>query len=570
MGQSGFSFLFNLCFPESKGILSLISFKTKHTVFKITKTLSLLSVLAGVLLYSPEARAEVNQELLADKISQSLKSIKNSQYKTVAFSRVRNAGGRLDIDQLIDYTNVKIVRSRHLKVIDRSKLQLILREQQIQLSDFVSASKYKELGKLMGVDLFIYGTIYRDALVLKAIDVQNSSIVWAEIFPLTRNAPEAKLLWELGSSLINSLRKDLERLKKGKINQLSFWALDTGDLFHPRAVMDYLSVAVTKDGNFQVVDRENLNLIAEEQHLNQKAFIDEGNAKKLGELYGVDAFIYGKITRKRNGKIIASLKMLNIFNGVIEWGDLIKLDPSKGNGISGAKRGGVKRLSPSGMGHIPAGPFLLGNNGDPPISSPQLTKKLGAFYLDVSEVTNQNYYQFIRAKNYRAPKGWKMNNTYPSGTEDLPVVGVSWEDSSRYCNYKKKRLPTEEEWEKAARGTRGQKYPWGSRFSREKSVTKESGKKNPAPRNLNTKDVSPYGIRHMGGNVREWVDSWLTPYKSSLMSLPGIKNLFKENKRVIRGGSWATNSEYSQTFFRSSSEPEKKWADVGFRCARSK
>ena len=94
--------------------------------------------------------AQVDSEVLAGRIADSLSTIKDPRYRTAAFSRVRNAGTQVNVNELIDYANVKIVRGRRLRVVDRSKLNLILKEQQIQLSDFVSAKKYKELGKLLG------------------------------------------------------------------------------------------------------------------------------------------------------------------------------------------------------------------------------------------------------------------------------------------------------------------------------------------------------------------------------------------------------------------------------------
>ncbi|HEX7926306.1 MAG TPA: CsgG/HfaB family protein, partial [bacterium] len=283
-------------------------------------------LLLAWLLLSPTPVRAADIDKLSDRIATSLQDIKDPQYRTVAFSRVRQAGSDLDIDTLIDYVNVKVVRARRLRVIDRSKLQLILKEQQIQLTDFISTQKYKDLGQLMGVDLFVYGTVYRDALVLKAIDVQNSAIAWADWFALEDVAPQAGALQSLASGTVTSLQKDAPRLRQEKMRLVSFWGVDTAGLFPPEAVMDYLSVGITKEGTFRVVDRENIRLIAEEQQLNQAAFIDEKNAKRLGELYGVDGFLYGTLSRRPEGGYLASLKLMNIYNGVIEWADLIRLD----------------------------------------------------------------------------------------------------------------------------------------------------------------------------------------------------------------------------------------------------
>ena len=259
------------------------------------------------------ARAIVGTEELAERIANSLKSnLTSPKFKTVAISRILSGKTSFNVRELIDFTNIKIVRGRRLQVVDRSKLELILKEQSVQLAEFVSADKYQELGKLMGVDLFIYGTFYKDALVLKGIDVQNSAIVWADMFPLTSNSSDNQLMKALGNELVQSMDKDLTQLKKARIRLLSFWNLETSNELSPRMLMDFLSVAITKSRRFKVVDRENIKLITAEQQLNQSVFIDQKNAKRLGELYGVDAFIYGGIKRRADGSYLASLKMMNI------------------------------------------------------------------------------------------------------------------------------------------------------------------------------------------------------------------------------------------------------------------
>ena len=132
-------------------------------------------------------QTRVDTEALADRIANSVNELVGN-YRTIAISRIKQRSRKraIDLEQLIDYTNVKIVRGERFQVTDRSKLQLILKEQKIQLSEFVSPNDYRELGKLLGVELFVYGTVYDEALILKAIDVQNSSIAWAGCIRSTR------------------------------------------------------------------------------------------------------------------------------------------------------------------------------------------------------------------------------------------------------------------------------------------------------------------------------------------------------------------------------------------------
>ncbi len=530
---------------------------------RLPKGLLLALVFAGLVAgwAGRPVRAAPDIETLASQIADSIQQIPDKKYQTIAFSRVRQAGGSaIDVDTLIDFTNVKIVRGQRLRVVDRSKLQLILKEQSVQLQDFVSAQKYQELGKILGVDLFLYGTLYRDALVLKAIDVQNSAIAWADSFPVSDAPVEAGLLQSLGQNTVASMNKDLARLQQSKIRLVSFWGVDTGGLFPPEAVMDQLSVALTQDGHFKVIDRENIQLIVQEQQLNQQAFIDEKSAKRLGELYGVDAFIYGTVTRRQDGAVLASLKMLNIFNGVIEWADLIRIEESAAGPRTMPAAGPA---APAGMVYVPAGPFIMGSNtaGD---SAPAHQVLLNAFFIDGAEVANIEYQKFVTERNYRPPVGWS-GNFAPPGSQDLPVVGVNWEDAQQYCRYVGKRLPQEAEWEKAARGTAGQNYPWaGPGFSPGFAVTRESGKKRSDPVQVAGRDVSPYGVKHLAGNVREWVADLFQPYPGGGGSNPGFNR-----ERVVRGGSWATDQRSAAAWFRGSSAPSLAWPDVGFRCTRT-
>jgi formylglycine-generating enzyme required for sulfatase activity len=531
-----------------------------------TARLSVLGVLGLALLGPPGvARAAVDVESLAGRIADSIKdNLADPKFQTVAISRIRQEGASYNVEDLIDFTNVKLVRGRRFKVIDRSKLELILKEQQVQLQDFISTQKYKELGSLTGVDLFIYGTFYRDALVLKGIDVQNSAIVWADFFPITDRVQDAGYLQSLGQGTVASLEKDRDRLKKARIRLVSFWDFDTNNTFSPKSVMDYLSVAITKEGDLRVVDRENIRLITEEQQLNQSVYIDEQSAKRLGELYGVDAFIYGGIKRRPDGSYLASLKMMNIFNGVIEWADLITMREAP---LSAALNGkpGTAPATPPGMVFVPEGPFVMGSNQGQGIAAPQHSVKLYGYFIDETEVSNAEYQRFVESRRYRPPVGWN-GRAFPRGQGDLPVVGVTWEDAKRYCEFVGNRLPSEEEWEKAARGINGVAYPWGSdTFSPGFTVTRESGIKSAVAVHQQTRDVSPYNVRHMAGNVREWTADSLRPYPGG----SGMADPRFSKERVVRGGSWATTYESAVTHYRGSSNPSLAWQDLGFRCARS-
>ena len=510
------------------------------------------------LLFFCEAYA-IDTLALAQKIANSLNQIAhNRKYSTLAFSRIQGTLNKETVKELIDFTENEIVQNRRFRLIDRSKLQLILDEQKFNLTGMVTQDTYKQLGKLLGVDLFVYGRYYKDTIVFKAIDVESSAIVWAEVFQLTDLSKESLTINDLSEKMTNAIRKSLERLKSSKINQLSFWSVKSD--FDSNRIIDYLSVAITQDGNFQVVDRENLKLILEEQKLSMEEFIDENEAKRMGELYGIDAFIYGRITSK-SGSYIASLKMLNIYNGVIEWAKTIRF----GSETNISREVTSQTKSKSGaMIYIPAGLFVMGSNSGSTISTPSFKVPVKAYLIDLTEVSNLEYQQFVRKYKHRPPPSWPRG-IIPKGKENEPVVMVNWKDADRYCKKQGKRLPKEVEWEKAFRGENGRKYPWpGDKFYTNYARTVESGVLGPSAVTYASKDISIYGVQHMAGNVREWVDSYLKPFPGSRYYSSKVGR-----EKVIRGSSWAKTQKEAVGWFRGSSRPTYGWKDVGFRCAKS-
>lgn len=514
----------------------------------------------------------VDTEAVAGRIARSIQQMSGSHYKNLAISRIKqkNSSVSININELIDYTNVKIVRGRRFRVTDRSKLQLILKEQRIQLSEFVSPGEYKELGKVLGVQLFIYGTIYNDTLILKAIDVQTSAIAWADIFPLKSRSDQYLLLSDLSQKFIQSIGRDIETIKKERLNLVSFWDIDTINQFSSEEIMDHLAVAITKDQKLSLVDRENLQMIYQEQKLNQAVFIDESQARRLGELYGVDGFLYGGISIKPDGSYVASLKMMSIFSGVIVWADLIKFSMPERTSSPGLVNPFTKKIqqrlkkrgNSEGMVAIPGGTFIMGSNDPLYNSSPKHIVRVRSFLIDAYEVTNGDYQVFVDKKGHRRPKSW-IGGKYDLALKDYPVVKISWEDAKRYCQFMGKRLPTEAEWERAIRGTEGRKYPWsGTSFSPNFANTREFGARSSLSVFTQNKDVTSEGVFHLAGNVREFVADVYRPYSGSRSSGEFQK------ERVVRGASWAFSAYEAAGFYRGHTRPNLAWPDVGFRCAK--
>jgi len=172
---------------------------------------------------------------------------------------------------------------------------------------------------------------------------------------------------------------------------------------------------------------------------------------------------------------------------------------------------------------IPAGEFLMGSDPKKDKKAdddeqPQHTLYLPDYYLAKTPVTNAQYAAFVQATGHEPPEHWKQKKP-PSGKQEHPVVNVRWHDAVAYCQWlteksiRTYRLPTEAEWEKAARGTDGRIYPWGNQWDEKLCNTSEGGKGGTTPVGAYPDGASPYGLLDMAGNVWEWcATQWGKPY----------------------------------------------------------
>ena len=222
----------------------------------------------------------------------------------------------------------------------------------------------------------------------------------------------------------------------------------------------------------------------------------------------------------------------------------------------------------SGMALIPEGEFVMGSNERWDDEAPEHISSTKAFYMDLNEVTNSDYEKFVVATQQVTPYHWPEGNI-PKRKEQHPVVYVSWFDASNYCKWAGKRLPTEQEWEKAARGQDGLIYPWGNQWALDKSNHPYKNSTGTEPIGSYPEGRSPYGLNDMSGNVWEWVDSYYLPHPGN----PVTRAEYGKDKRVLKGGSWFDCLSYgcglsAPTFNRSFFTPEVKNNSFGFRCAK--
>jgi len=280
------------------------------------------------------------------------------------------------------------------------------------------------------------------------------------------------------------------------------------------------------------------------------------------------------------------------------------------------------------MVKIPAGKFIRGSEKEDkegmqarygfsnPLyldERPQSQIHVDEFWMDVYEVSNRSYKSFILNTNRMMPFSW-VNNGYALAQEKLeamdverlrqialdyfkldmdtrvmdkvalvkamierqkqldalPVSGVNWFDARKYCQWRSARLPSESEWEKAARGPDGLEYPWGNNWDPAITNTGDNGEGEEGITAVGSfeKNKSVYGIYDLSGNVWEWVEDWYKPYEGSTYQ----SEAFGEKNRVIRGGGGGVGHYAISYFFRGAtrqfSEPEMESDDVGFRCAK--
>lgn len=249
---------------------------------------------------------------------------------------------------------------------------------------------------------------------------------------------------------------------------------------------------------------------------------------------------------------------------------------------------------PEGMVRVPAGEFTMGSSEEDKSNhalslglpkpwyadeAPERRVNTKSYYIDKYEVANRQYYIFCQATDHKPPRTWG-GPRYPDGQGDYPVTHINFYDAAAYAQWVGKRLPTEAEWEKAARGVYGALFPWGNQFDPKAANISLSNKRKSHPRPVGSfpRGVSPYGVHDMIGNVWEWVWDYYLPYPGNDYRHPD----FGEKYVIVRGLSHMgvghfPRGEYGKVValmarasYREKLHPFARKDDVGFRCVKDR
>ena len=381
---------------------------------------------------------------------------------------------------------------------------------------------------------------------------------WASLYNV-----EVDLCVELG-------RKDMRMRELAKLRVQDVIELDklAGEAFDIRVnnrafaegevvvVADRMAVRVTKMQDYSLpvpsaAEVLSLEIAALEAHeeLTEDPEPEEGSGKMVAEVARL-----GQQLSTMRGNLIVQHDNAGALGQ--EWDDL-----------ENRRRELLPEANAQRMVMIPAGAFPMGSRGDdsPNNERPVHPVYLQTYYISPFPVTNLEYQEFVNCTGYKAPMHWQRGS-YPTGTGRHPVTNVSWHDAKAYAEWQGARLPTEAEWEKAARGTDERLYPWGPRFGEDRcNCNNMTGGTLPVDEYPNGR--SPHGLWDMAGNVYEWCEDYYDGeyYKNCPNNNP--KGPLSGQERVIRGGSYQENRPAVRTTHREGTGEHITREVQGFRLA---
>ena len=327
-------------------------------------------------------------------------------------------------------------------------------------------------------------------------------------------------------------------------------------------VQTLLEEELGKSGKFDLVERNRVKEVVEEVAFQQSGLTDQGSAVEIGKHLNVDQLIFVQ-THRIYPDYELTLKVVDVASNRILRVEKTSLG-QKTPEIRTAVRKLARRLialsslfSSVEMAFIPSGTFLMGSDRGLADERPPHRISINTFYLDRYEVTHIAFQEFLVTQGKKKRADLK--------DPDHPATMVSWTEASAYCRAQGKRLPTEAEWEYAARGDQNRAYPWGkatpslalARFQTRGTLPADSL---PA-------GATPDGVHHLAGNVAEWVQDWYDPGYYAASPAANPTGPPAGDYRVARGGSWNQLADEIRPTARAYHNPDKGTGDIGFRCA---
>ena len=331
-------------------------------------------------------------------------------------------------------------------------------------------------------------------------------------------------------------------------------------------VHNLLEEKLSRSGKFSLVERSHLKEVIEEVSFQQSGITDAETITEIGKHLNVEKLFFAQVHHLRPDYKL-TVKIIDVATNQIDRIEEQNLG-SKNPAIKAATFKLAQRLiqtasllAPVEMVLLPAGKFLMGSNAGLPDEQPPHQVSISAFYLDRYEVSQIAYQTFLEARG-------KGQSSLPN--PERAATMVSWTAAADYCQQLGKRLPTEAEWEYAARSAEGRIYPWGNAPPTRSQAHYLGGhSKGPFEVDSLPQSATPEGLFHLAGNVAEWVQDWWDHGYYATSPAADPSGPAEGDYKVVRGGSWSQPADELRTTARAYHSMDRGSGYIGFRCAKS-